>query len=191
MALCHSRQQAEQVKERLATWLAPRGLAFNEDKTQIVHLSEGFDFLGFTVRHYRNPGKLLITPSKAAVKRFRARLRAEVRSLHGTPAAAVISRLNPILRGWPRTTERLCPRRSSTTSTPPCGGRCSSRADANTTRRPASGSWTAISGSSIRPDKTAGSSATGRPAPTCGNCCGRRSVATGWSRPTRRQTTRP
>lgn len=100
VALCHTRQQAEQVKERLTTWLAPRGLSFNEDKTRIVHLSEGFDFLGFTVRHYRKPGKLLITPSKAAVKRFRARLRSEVRSLHGAPAAAVISRLNPILRGW-------------------------------------------------------------------------------------------
>ncbi|MGC0272878.1 group II intron maturase-specific domain-containing protein [Pseudactinotalea sp. Z1739] len=98
--LCHSRQQAERVKERLAAWLAPRGLSFNEDKTQIVPLSEGFDFLGFHVRHYRSPGILLIKPSKAAVKRFRARLRIEVRSLHGTNAAAVISRLNPILRGW-------------------------------------------------------------------------------------------
>jgi RNA-directed DNA polymerase len=100
VALCHSRQQALQVKERLTAWLAPRGLTFNEDKTQIVHLSEGFDFLGFNVRHYRNPGKLLIKPSKAAVKRFRARLRAEVRSLYGANALAVISRLNPILRGW-------------------------------------------------------------------------------------------
>ena len=33
---CHTRQQAEQVKARLAGWLAPRGLAFNEDKTKIV-----------------------------------------------------------------------------------------------------------------------------------------------------------
>lgn len=100
VALCHSRHEAEQVKARLAAWLAPRGLFFNEDKTRIVHLSEGFDFLGFNVRHYRKPGKLLIKPSKAAVKRFRARLRAEVRSLHGANALAVISRLNPILRGW-------------------------------------------------------------------------------------------
>ncbi|GAB3287201.1 group II intron reverse transcriptase/maturase [Kineosporia babensis] len=100
VALCSSQEQAEQVKERLAQWLAPRGLTFNEDKTRIVHLSEGFDFLGFTVRHYRNPGKLLIPPSTAAVKRFRARLRTEVRSLYGANAMAVISRLNPILRGW-------------------------------------------------------------------------------------------
>jgi RNA-directed DNA polymerase len=99
VALCHSRQQAEQVKARLAAWLAPRGLSFNEDKTQIVRLSEGFDFLGFNVRHYPN-GKLLIKPSKAAVKRFRARLRTEVRNLYGANSLAVITKLNPILRGW-------------------------------------------------------------------------------------------
>ena len=46
------REQAEQVKARLADWLTPRGLAFNEDKTRIVHLTEGFDFLGFNVRRY-------------------------------------------------------------------------------------------------------------------------------------------
>ena len=54
VACCHSRQQAEQVKAQLARWLAPRGLVFNEDKTKIVHLEEGFDFLGFNVRRYRH-----------------------------------------------------------------------------------------------------------------------------------------
>jgi RNA-directed DNA polymerase len=95
----HSREQAEQVKARLAEWLAPRGLVFNEDKTKIVHLSEGFDFLGVNVRRYRN-GKLLITPSPAAVKRFRKRLADEMRALRGSNAAAVIAALTPIIRGW-------------------------------------------------------------------------------------------
>src|SRR6185437_2407042 len=63
--LCASRAQAEQVKARLAGWLEPRGLAFNEAKTKIVHLSEGFDFLGFNIRRYPN-GKLLTKPSKEA-----------------------------------------------------------------------------------------------------------------------------
>src|SRR5205809_5960707 len=98
VVLCHSRQQAEQAKARLAAWLAPRGLAFNEDKTRIVTLGEGFDFLGFTVRRYH--GKLLIKPAKAAVRRIRERLRTEMRSLRGTNAQAVIARLNPIVRGW-------------------------------------------------------------------------------------------
>jgi RNA-directed DNA polymerase len=98
VVLCHSQQQAGQVKARLAGWLAPRGLAFNEDKTKIVHLSEGFDFLGFNVRRYHR--KLLIKPSKAAIKRLRERLAAETRKLRGLNAAAVISALSPIIRGW-------------------------------------------------------------------------------------------
>jgi RNA-directed DNA polymerase len=98
VVLGHSRHQAEQAKARLAAWLAPRGLAFNEDKTRIVTLEEGFDFLGFTVRRYR--GKLLIKPAKAAVRRIRERLRTEMRSLRGANAQAVIARLNPIVRGW-------------------------------------------------------------------------------------------
>jgi RNA-directed DNA polymerase len=98
VALCHSRQEAFEVKARLAGWLASRGLAFNEDKTRVVSLSEGFDFLGFNVRRYR--GKPLIKPSKAALRRIRERLRSEMRSLRGTNAQAVIKRLNSIVRGW-------------------------------------------------------------------------------------------
>src|SRR5215470_12550866 len=98
VAFCHTRQETEQVRARLAAWLAPRGLAFNEDKTRIVTLGEGFDFLGFTIRRYR--GKLLIKPSKTAVRRIRERLRTEIRSLRGANAQAVIARLNPIIRGW-------------------------------------------------------------------------------------------
>jgi RNA-directed DNA polymerase len=98
VVLCGSQQQAEHVKAQLAEWLAPRGLAFNEDKTTIVHLSEGFDFLGFNVRRYR--AKLLIKPSKAAVRRLRERLAAEMRILRGGNATMVIARLSPIIRGW-------------------------------------------------------------------------------------------
>ncbi|MFN2503119.1 MAG: group II intron reverse transcriptase/maturase [Acidimicrobiales bacterium] len=98
VALCVSRDQAEQVKSRLAAWLAPRGLVFNEDKTRVVHLDDGFDFLGFNVRRYQD--KLLIKPSKSAVRRIRERLAAEIRALRGANALAVIQRLNPIIRGW-------------------------------------------------------------------------------------------
>jgi RNA-directed DNA polymerase len=99
LAFCRSRQEVEQVKARLAGWLAPRGLVFNEDKTRITHLDEeGVDFLGFNVRRYH--GKLLIKPSKAAIKRIRARLSAEMKALRGANAEAVLQRLNPIIRGW-------------------------------------------------------------------------------------------
>jgi RNA-directed DNA polymerase len=98
VALCHTRQQAERVKARMAGWLAPRGLSFNEAKTRIVTLEDGFDFLGFTVR--RHAGKLITRPSKAAVKRVKHRLAAEMRALRGGNAAAVLAKINPIARGW-------------------------------------------------------------------------------------------
>jgi RNA-directed DNA polymerase len=96
---CHSRQQAEQVKAQLAEWLEPRGLAFNEAKTRIVPLSEGFDFLGFNIRRYHND-KLLIKPSAPAIKRFRSRLAKEFRALRGSNVMAVLAKIVPIVRGW-------------------------------------------------------------------------------------------
>jgi RNA-directed DNA polymerase len=99
VALCHSQEQAREVKARLAEWLAPRGLVFNEDKTKIVSLNEaGFDFLGVNVRRYR--GKLLIKPSKAAIGRVKKRLAAEMRALRGSNAQAVLAKVVPITRGW-------------------------------------------------------------------------------------------
>ncbi|WP_460358222.1 reverse transcriptase domain-containing protein [Actinoallomurus acanthiterrae] len=98
LALCHTRQQAEQVKQRLARWLEPRGLVFNEDKTRITHLDQGADFLGFEIRRFR--GKLLTKPSKDAMRRIRRRLSAEAKALRGSNADAMIARLNPIISGW-------------------------------------------------------------------------------------------
>ena len=96
---CHTRQQAEQVKARLAAWLAPRGLAFNEAKTRIVPLDRGFSFLGFDLRRYPN-GKLLIKPGATAIKRFRERLAREFRALRGANVTAVLAKIVPIVRGW-------------------------------------------------------------------------------------------
>src|SRR6266496_3685419 len=100
VACCHTRQQAEDVRARLARWLARRGLSLNEDKTRIVHLSEGFGFLGFSLRRYPS-GKLLIKPSKAAIRKHRQRLAGEMRILRGSNAGAVIATLNPLIRGSP------------------------------------------------------------------------------------------
>jgi RNA-directed DNA polymerase len=99
LALCHSAAQAEQVKAKLAAWLAPKGLAFNDDKTAIRHLDvEGCDFLGYSIRRYR--GKLLIKPSTTAMRRIRKRLTTQMKALRGANATAVIATLNPIIRGW-------------------------------------------------------------------------------------------
>ncbi|MFC6093926.1 group II intron reverse transcriptase/maturase [Saccharothrix lopnurensis] len=98
VVLCRTEQQAEEVKARLGEWLKPRGLTFNEDKTRIVHIGEGYDFLGFNIRRY--DGKLLIKPSRDAISRIKRRLRAEIRAHRGNAVAALLRTLNPIVRGW-------------------------------------------------------------------------------------------
>lgn len=95
---CHSEAEAYQVKDTLAAWMQTRGVSFNEEKTSVVHLEEGFDFLGFTIR--RHSGKMIITPSRQAVTRIRQRLRTEMLALRGANSGAVVRRLNPIIRGW-------------------------------------------------------------------------------------------
>lgn len=87
VALCVTKEQAEGVKSRLTEWFRPRGLAFNEEKTKVVHLEEGFDFLGFNVRRYS--GKMLIKPSQDAVRRRRREMKSIVRQLAGAPVEAV------------------------------------------------------------------------------------------------------
>jgi RNA-directed DNA polymerase len=99
VACCLTRQQAESVRERLTGWLAERGLSFNTDKTRIVHLTQGFDFLSWTFRRYPS-SKLLIKPSRAAVRKHRKRLADEMRRLRGSNAVAVIATISPVIRGW-------------------------------------------------------------------------------------------
>ena len=93
-----SKTDIEAILPVLQGWLAQRGLELNPDKTQIVHVQQGCDFLGFTIRHLG--GKCLCVPQKDKVKAFIQGIRDWLKSnLHATPEV-VIKYLNPRLRGW-------------------------------------------------------------------------------------------
>ena len=107
-------------QEIIAEWLRDLGLELKPSKTILTHtLNEldgnvGFEFLGFHVQQFKS-GKYrcskstqgtplgfntLITPSKTQVKTHLAKM-ADVIDAHKTaPQAALISKLNPIIRGW-------------------------------------------------------------------------------------------
>jgi RNA-directed DNA polymerase len=178
LALCHSREQAEQVKARLAGWLAPRGLVFNEDKTRIVHLDDGVDFLGFNVRRYR--GKLLIKPSTAAVKLIRARLTPRCGRCAGTTRRWFSSGSTRLSAGGRPTTGMSCPLECSTSWTATCG--CSSTSGRSCLIRTSrsTGSSPGTSARSTPAGGTGGSSAIATAAPTCSSSPGRRSLGTRW-----------
>ncbi|MEO1148975.1 MAG: group II intron reverse transcriptase/maturase, partial [Cyanobacteria bacterium J06638_22] len=105
VVFCESKAEAEATQLDLQRFLSVRGLRLSEEKTRIVHLSEGFDFLGFNIRHYpsritRTGWKLLIRPARKKVSAFREKLRHTFKRLHGSNAMCLIKVLNPILRGW-------------------------------------------------------------------------------------------
>ena len=89
----------------MSEWLQERGLSLSEEKTQVRHMTEGFDFLGFNIRHYpasntKTGKKLIIQPSKKSVSVFSHRLKQEWKALAGHNALTVIKKLSPIQRGW-------------------------------------------------------------------------------------------
>ena len=105
LVFCSTQEDAQQAVLLLRTWLKERGLALSEEKTRIVHLKEGFDFLGFNVRQYpsRNTAtgwKTLIKPSKESIQKIRDRLRTEWLALKTGRVEVIVKRLNPIIRGW-------------------------------------------------------------------------------------------
>lgn len=82
----------------IVEFLATRGLTLSDEKTHIVCIDQGFDFLGWNFRKYQ--GKLLIKPSKKNAQAFYRKVK-EIISKHKTiKQEELIYLLNPILRGW-------------------------------------------------------------------------------------------
>lgn len=106
VVFCETKEDAEQVVEILKTWLAERGLSLAQDKTRIVHLDEGFDFLGFNVRRYRARRTsrtelvTLITPSRKTVMKVKENLKAIWLTARHRPLNKTILMLNAVVRGW-------------------------------------------------------------------------------------------
>lgn len=99
---CRSKKDAEQAQSKINIWLQSRGLSLSNTKTHITHISKGFEFLGFNIRLYTSTHKnaLLIKPSQLSRKKLRYNLKTTWKSLLSKPVKTVISKLNPIIKGW-------------------------------------------------------------------------------------------
>ena len=96
--------QAEAVRDEAAALLRPMGLRLSATKTKIVHIDEGFDFLGFRIQrqHKRGTEKhgIYTYPSKAALAAVKGHVRKLTQGRTNQPLQILIYRLNPVLRGW-------------------------------------------------------------------------------------------
>ena len=79
-------------------FLKTRGLKLSEEKTRIVRIEQGFDFLGQHLQKFRN--KLIITPSKESTKSFLEKVRNIIRECYGQKTSDMIIQLNPVIKGW-------------------------------------------------------------------------------------------
>jgi RNA-directed DNA polymerase len=95
-----SQDQLEQeVKPVIEKFLAERGLELSSEKTRIIHVSKGFEFLGQHIRRYGN-GKVLTKPAKQSIRSLLDQVRSVVKRNRQATAGKLIVQLNPILRGW-------------------------------------------------------------------------------------------
>ena len=99
------RHHVEALREQVADVLAPLGLRLSPEKTRVVHIDEGLDFLGFHIRRMRKRGTdkhfVYTTPSRKAVTAIMRKVSAKTyRSTLGMSLAELIIKLNQMLRGW-------------------------------------------------------------------------------------------
>jgi RNA-directed DNA polymerase len=100
-----NRHHAEALREEVSAVLAPLGLRLAPEKTRVVHIDEGFDFLGFHIRRMRKRGTskyyVYTTPSKKAIQSIKDKVKVKTyRSTRHQDLDTLINSVNRSLRGW-------------------------------------------------------------------------------------------
>ena len=110
---CKSVAEARAALAAATRILERLGVRLNPQKTRIVHIQQGFDFLGYRMVRTSgksklsrsmiqrwNPKGLIAYPTRKSIRRFRDRVRMLTRRSAQRKTAALIEELNPTLRGW-------------------------------------------------------------------------------------------
>ena len=105
VVLC--RRGGRRVLRKVRAFLMRLRLTVNEEKTRVVHATEGFDFLGMTFRYQRTSRQATkLThccyrwPRRKAVASFKEKIRQKIGRRYSLSLQQVIAEINPILRGW-------------------------------------------------------------------------------------------
>ncbi|MGH3848172.1 MAG: group II intron reverse transcriptase/maturase [Pseudonocardiaceae bacterium] len=95
---------AEGLRDEVATVLSSMGLRLSEEKTMIVHIDQGFDFLGFRIQRQTKRGSkkayVYTWPSKKALASIKAKVKTISRQGINSQLSDLLRRLNGVLRGW-------------------------------------------------------------------------------------------
>ena len=99
-----TREDAEALREEVTGVLATLGLRLSEAKTRVVHLSEGFPFLGFRIQWRRKRGTskwyVYTFIDDRPVRSLKAKIRALTPRTSQLDLEYVLTRLNQVMHGW-------------------------------------------------------------------------------------------
>jgi len=101
VVVCRTREEAEAALEWVHQILEGHlGLRLHPQKTRVVHITEGFEFLGF--RFWRDDQGLHLEPRARAVQALRGKVRWITRRRQPRRLDELVALLTPVVRGWGR-----------------------------------------------------------------------------------------
>ena len=92
---CGNRREAEEALDRVRSVAAGLRLTLHPDKTKIVHIGEGFDFLGYTIK---KGFSLYAVPRRKKIESFKDKIREITRRNRPLNLRMLLSELNPVVR---------------------------------------------------------------------------------------------
>ena len=102
-----NKETLEKVKSIVSEFMKERGLQLSDEKTIITHITEGFDFLGWNFRKYKD-NKLIIKPAKKSVKKVIDKIRKRIKENSNQKQETLIKKLNPVIIGWSNYHQVVC-----------------------------------------------------------------------------------
>ena len=91
---CATKEEAEAARAAVESALKREGLVMKAEKTRVVSLAEGVDFLGYRINLWG------VRPSERSVARFQEKVRALTVKHETRPLEEVVGRVMPVVRGW-------------------------------------------------------------------------------------------
>lgn len=95
---------AQALRDDVAGLLAPMGLRLSEAKTGVVHIDQGFDFLGFRIQRHPKEGDghqyVYTYPAKKALASIKRKVKTITRQGTHHPLGEILRQLRLVLRGW-------------------------------------------------------------------------------------------
>ena len=111
---CHTRAEAQRALAEATGILKALGVTLNADKTRIVHVQVGFEFLGYKIKRGTRPlrlppskirsgvrsGDLYAYPRQKSIQHFKTQVRQRTRRKAPVTTPELVRQINPVIRGW-------------------------------------------------------------------------------------------